>query len=128
MKLSFISMRNGKLNLKSTFFNLLGYVGGAKATHTPLQLEHLRLAMLETLGESGSAAHARVARQLRFADDVQALWYARSELMAALAEQHGEARARQELERLGALFTGLLPAGMTAGATRTGLNGPSMGD
>ena len=128
MKLSFISMRTRKLNLKSTFFNLLGYVGGAKATHTPLQLEHLRLAMLETLGESGSAAHARVARQLRFADDVHALWYARSELMAALAEQHGEARARQELERLGALFTGLLPAGMTAGATRTGLNGPSMGD
>jgi hypothetical protein len=39
--------------------------------------------------------------------------------MAALAEQHGEARARQELERLGALFTGLLPAGMTAGSTRT---------
>ncbi len=111
-------MRSGKLNLKSTFFNLLGYVGGAKVAHTPLQLEHLRLAMLETLGESGLAAHPRVARRLRFADDVQTLWYARSELMAALAEQHGEARARQELERLGALFNGLLPAGMTAGSSR----------
>ena len=29
VKLSFISMRTRKLNLKSTFFNLLGYVGGA---------------------------------------------------------------------------------------------------
>ncbi len=112
-------MRTRKLSLKSTFFNLLGYGSATKDGPTPLQLEQLRLAMLALLGDAGAAAHPRVARKLRFADDVLTLWYARSELMAALADQLGEARARQEMERLGDRFAGLLPAGMATAPNRT---------
>lgn len=111
-------MRIRKLNLKSTFFSLLGYVGASPEATQPLQLEELRVAMLATLGEAGCDHHTRVARKLRYADDVQGLWYARSELMAALAAMHGEAHARREIERLSALFRGLLPRGMTSGNSR----------
>lgn len=113
-------MRTRKLNLKSSFFNLLGYVGGARhgQEHTTAQVEQLRQAMLEVLGESGAAAHPMVARQLRFADDVIDLWYARTELMAALADQLGESHAREHMARLGLQFAALLPPGMTAAAQR----------
>jgi hypothetical protein len=72
--------------------------------------------MLEALGHDGFRSYPYLGRKLRFAEDVQTLWYARSELMAALASLHGEARARQELERLTRLFHGLLPPGLTPGA------------
>ena len=89
LKARFPRMRTGKLNLKSTFFNLLGHVSGARhgRHHTPEQVERLRQAMLGALGEAGVAAHPVLARRLRYIDDAIGLWYARTELMAALAER-----------------------------------------
>lgn len=115
-------MRKWKLNLKSTFFSLLGYMG--TPSHGPVevqpeQLENLRQAMLDALGETSTHIHIRVARKLRFADDVQGLWYARSELMAVLSALHGETRAREELDRLTAQFHGLLPESLVHGAGRS---------
>jgi hypothetical protein len=110
-------MRIHKLNLRSTFFSLLGYVNASPAT-PPLGLEQLRQAMLSALDEASSEHHAKVARQLQFAGDVQTLWYARTELMAALAAKHGEARARKEMDDLTARFRLLLPRSMTNGYVR----------
>jgi len=111
-------MQQRKLKLKSTFFGLFGY-GSATLEVTPSeQLEQLRAAMLDTLGDAGCESHVKLARKLQYADDVQALWYARSELMAALAAMEGEARARKELDRLTGLFKKVLPKGMTAGTNR----------
>ena len=64
-------MRTGKLNLKSSFFNLLGHVSGARhgRHHTPEQIEGLRQAMLEALGQAGVAEHPVLVRQLRCTDD-----------------------------------------------------------
>jgi hypothetical protein len=107
-------MRISKLNLKNSFFSLLGYHGTAEEFPQPLRLEELRLAMLATLGEAASEQHAQVARKLRGASDALALWYSRSELMVALSSIHGETRARQEMNRLSDLFQGLLPEGLTA--------------
>ena len=111
-------MRTGKLNLKSTFFNLLGHVSGARhgRHHTPEQIERLRQAMLDALGEAGVAAHPVLARRLRYIDDAIGLWYARTELMAALADQFGESRARQAMGELNAKFSALLPPGLMATA------------
>lgn len=112
-------MRIRKLNLKSSLFSLLGYLVTADEVPQPLRLEDVRLAMLAALGEADCEHHAQVARKLRFASDALALWYSRSDLMAALARTHGETCARQEMERLSALFQGLLPQGMTMDKTRT---------
>lgn len=104
-----------KLSLKSTFFSLLGYEEAPPETPHAERLESLRFAMLEALGHDGFRSHPYLGRKLRFAEDVQVLWYARSELMAALASLHGETRARQELDQLSSLFQGLLPPGLTQG-------------
>ena len=111
-------MRNRKPSLKSTFFSLLGYVSMAPEVPEPAQRERLRVTMLAMLGESGCESHPDVARHLRFAPDIHGLWYARSELMAALASMRGEAQARQEMAHLTAQFQGLLPRSMTAGSGR----------
>ena len=70
--------------------------------------------MLSTLGESGAKQFPHVARRVRYATDVQALWYLRGDLMAALAALHGEAVARQKVQRISDMFQGLLPGGMTS--------------
>lgn len=65
--------------------------------------------MIEALGEQGSCIYPMVARRIRLAIDAQALWYARGDLMAALARMHGEALARQKINSLTCLFEDLLP-------------------
>ena len=118
LKPRFLRMRTGKLNLKSSFFNLLGHVGGARPGrhHTPEQIERLRQAMLAALGEAGVEEHPVLARQLRCTDDAIGLWYARTDLMAALADQFGESRAREAMDQLNAPFAALLPPGLMATA------------
>ena len=100
-------MRTRKLNLKSSFFNLLGYVGGARhgQEHTPRRSNTCAWRCWKRWANRARPPTRRSRASCALPTMCQALWYARSELMAALAEQHGEARARQELERLGALFT-----------------------
>jgi hypothetical protein len=53
-----------------------------------------------------------LVRRIRYASDIQTLWFIRSELMAVLARTHGEAVARERLERLGEMFARLLPEGL----------------
>ncbi len=107
-------MRIRKLNLRSSFFNLLGYGAPSFAGARTAGLEDLRTAMLAALGDGGRIRHPLLARRLRFARDTEGLWYARSELMAALSDLHGESMARKEIDRLSLLFCGALPAAMTA--------------
>lgn len=103
------SMQRIKTTLRSTFFSLLAHMGAKPEAAQPGQLEALRQAMLDLLGEQGAQEHPRVARQLRLAPDAKALWYARSDLMAALATLHGESDARQSMENLTIAFRGQLP-------------------
>jgi len=60
--------------------------------------------MMGLLGESGQKDHPRLAHKLQFALDTDTLWYARSELMHALAMQYGERRAQSALRNLEPLF------------------------
>ncbi len=114
-------MEKKPLNLKSTFFSLLGYLTDTHEPDNmppPLELEQVRQAMLEALGTAGCERYMGVARQIRYAADVQGLWYARSELMAALSALHGETHARTEMARLTPMFRGLVPHSMTDSASR----------
>ena len=74
-------------------------------------LEDIRATMLEMAGRPTEES-APLLRRIRYATDPQALWFMRSELMALLAHQDGEAIARTKLEVLSDMFRDLLPRGL----------------
>ncbi|MEJ7930120.1 hypothetical protein WG922_09050 [Ramlibacter sp. AN1015] len=112
-------MRWLKPNIKSSLYALLGHSGGPADETLQAGTERIRAAMLALLGDRAELEVPLLVRRLRHATEVQTLWYARSDLMAALAAQRGEARARQEVERLTPLFAGLVPGGLCARPSRT---------
>ena len=66
--------------------------------------------MLDAMSFGGlDERHHMVVRRIFFAQDIQTLWYARSDIMTILAEEVGETQARETLARLSRLFDHLLP-------------------
>ena len=65
--------------------------------------------MLDALGQDTGEEHTALERKLLFAKDIGELWYARPELMNAVAARVGEARAREALTVITRLFDGLKP-------------------
>lgn len=87
--------------------SLLGWLGGSSHDSGP-SAEGARHAMLELLLLEGmgldEAAHLALLRRIRYARDLEALWYLRPELVSALAAQHGERVARERVNNLAAHF------------------------
>ena len=77
------------------------------------RIEVIRELMLQELGDYGEKKFPAVARRVRYAPDVQGLWYARSDVMAILANTHGEAVAREKIAKISGRFNGLLPKSLT---------------
>ena len=77
-------------------------------------LEDIREAMLGLLGAAGPKQFPNVTRRIRYATDVQGLWYLRGDQMAALASTQGEAAAREQIQRITRMFHGLLPSSLTS--------------
>jgi len=75
-------------------------------------LSRVRNAMLSTLQKHGGHAVARLSQRVRFADDMESLWYLRQDLLLALSAEDGEAAARRELRHINNLFKGRLPQTM----------------
>lgn len=71
--------------------------------------EDIRQLMLDELGDYGERKFPAVTRRVRYAQDIQALWYARSDVMAILANTHGETIAREKVACISGRFKGLLP-------------------
>jgi hypothetical protein len=67
------------------------------------------LSLLEA--HPGNTVH-RVAQRVRFADDLEALWYLRQDVLTSLAEIDGEPSARRQMRRINSLFKGGLPQTM----------------
>lgn len=107
-------MRWIKPNLRSSIYSLLGSTTVPTESRLEDATEEIRDAMLATLGPDGPARFPMAVRRIRYAADIQALWYLRGELMAALAATQGESLARQQIGRLTHMFDGLLPAGLTS--------------
>ena len=95
----------------SSVQGLLGK-SNAREEVTPTRLDNIREAMLETLGPVACIENPQIERRILFATDLQALWYARADVMAVLSELHGEKEARGRLQVLSRRFDGLLPAAM----------------
>ena len=107
-------MRWLKPRLKNSFYGLLG--ASVEPTDSALESgsEDIRELMLVSLGEDGWRRFPQLTRRIRYAGDIQALWYLRGELMGTLASVHGEVRAREKIASITAQFKGLLPDGMVS--------------
>ena len=75
--------------------------------------EQIRETIFLSLGDFGRKQYPLVCQRLRYAEDVNSLWYLRSEVMAVLSAKQGEKAAKREMLRISKLFRGLLPAGLT---------------
>lgn len=97
-------------SLRSGFATLLAEPRQACAASTQQALEQLRQAILATMEDAGlQGQQAELLNKVRYAGSVRTLWYARTDLMMALAASRGEAYAQQQLEQLSRRFLGLLP-------------------
>lgn len=63
----------------------------------------LELLLFDGMGMD-EAEHLMLLRRIRYARDLEALWYLRPELVSALAVQHGERVAREQVNRLACHF------------------------
>ena len=75
------------------------------------RLETIRQLMLHEINGIHKT-ESPLKTRIRFAQDIESLWYLRSELMKALSAAHGEKRAREFLHELTQYFEGTLPSGM----------------
>jgi succinate dehydrogenase/fumarate reductase flavoprotein subunit len=75
-------------------------------------LESIRELMMTLASMDGSERGAALSRRIRYAMDLQALWFMRGELMQLLAKTHGELAARGKVQEVSSLFEDMLPAGL----------------
>lgn len=74
--------------------------------------ERFRTLLVELVRGVATDRAVRLARRLKVAGDLQALWFMRSEVMALLAPVHGEAEAMHRLELISASVRESLPSGL----------------
>jgi hypothetical protein len=75
-------------------------------------VENIRRKMLAMAVMGNAERSETLTRRIRYAANIESLWYARSELMHLLAREHGEAIARERVEALSELFREVLPRGL----------------
>lgn len=107
-------MRWIKPSLRSSIYGLLGNPVPPSESALESSSEDIRESMLHLLGPQGPKNFPQLTRRIRYANDIQALWYLRGDLMAALAAAHGEAAAREKIQTITNMFKGLLPGGLNS--------------
>lgn len=107
-------MRWFKGSIRQSIYGLLGNPVLPSESVLETSTEDIREAMLALLATSGGREFANATRRVRYANDIQALWYLRGDLLATLATVHGEAAARQKVQRITLMFRGLLPASLNS--------------
>ena len=94
------------MRIRNSFWAMLGQdISGSPDTFS--QVHRAMLALMEEY----CSDNAELRRKLTFATDIDALWYLRSNLMAALAARQGETVARDCISRITFLFQGRQPGG-----------------
>lgn len=74
----------------------------------------IQQSMLDALRPAAGECFGNVMRRIAAAEDPQALWFLRPDLMAALASCLGEVEAHEAVNRISAQFRGLLPQALAA--------------
>lgn len=107
-------MRWLKSSVRANLYGLLGHSVDPTQSILDVGTEDIRTSMLELLGQGGYARFPQLTRRIRYAGELQGLWYLRGDLMAAIASMDGEAIARERLRQVSDLFQGLLPGGLSS--------------
>lgn len=107
-------MRWFKPNLRSSLHAIFssGYTESAPTAVMEYDIEDIRQAMLGMMTDLHDAQFPQLVRRIRYAADVQALWFMRGDLMAVLAGSHGEVAAREKIDVVSEMFDSLLPDGL----------------
>ena len=112
-------MRWGKTTLRNSFF---GWLSPSQepvlSDDVEVRVEEIRHAMLLSLSETGKPRELALGRKLRSTDDIQTLWFARSDLMQSMAANLGETHAREQMAIITKMFNGLISESITAHRSR----------
>jgi hypothetical protein len=109
-------MRWLKSTIRNSVYGLLAGGQPSPPSESTLEngIEDIREAMLSLLGDGGPKQFPQLTRRIRYAADIQALWYLRGDLMATLATIDGETTARSKVQAITEMFHGLLPGSLTS--------------
>ncbi len=108
-------MRWNKPNIRNNLHDLLGRDKPSSTAWVRDQgLETVRQAMLKNLMGLSGCEVARMNMRLRYAADIEALWYLRTDLFNTLLPYRGQAVAQTLLDQVTPLFQGLFPMSLRA--------------
>jgi len=101
-------------DLRSSIYAMLSVSTAKPRLPDPVTLDQIREAMLElvALDRGNGERSAGLARRIRYATELQSLWFMRGEIMQFLARTHGEVSAREKVDELSGLFGDQLPSGL----------------
>jgi hypothetical protein len=87
-------------------------------------IEDIRARMLDLVppDSEDDDRNGVVRRRIRYADQVESLWFIRGELMAVLARHYGEADALEAISGVSDMFDDLLPEGLRSRPSPLGRN------
>ena len=103
-------MRWNKPKFRNSLHDLLGRDKPSSTAWVRHQgLEDVRQAMLQSLAGMTGSEVARMNMRLRYAGDIEALWYLRTDLFSMLVPWHGELKAQRVMDDLTTQFQGQLP-------------------
>jgi hypothetical protein len=89
-----------------------------ESSHAPLKIEAIRQCMLECLDGDLCLQFPQITRRVRFASNLEALWFLRPELLLAISSVAGELAAQEKVGEITSMFDGLLPKSMNSRPTR----------
>jgi hypothetical protein len=98
--------------LRSSIHAMLSVSTAKPRLPDPVTMDEIREAMLVLVEQENGDRSAGLARRIRYATELQALWFMRGEIMQLLARTHGEQAAREKVDELSALFGDQLPSGL----------------
>ena len=99
-------------DLRSSIHAMFSVSTRASHAADAVTMDQIREAMLALVSEDPGERAAGLARRIRYATDLQALWFMRGEIMQLLARGQGEMLAREKVDDLSSLFADLLPSGL----------------
>lgn len=107
-------MRWFKPNLRSSLHAIFssGFPAPAPTAAMQYGIDDIREAMLALMTTALDEQYPHVVRRIRYATDIQALWFLRGDLMRALAGSCGEAAAREKVDAVSEMFEDQLPEGL----------------
>lgn len=108
--------------LSSSLMGLLREREPHKNAGTLSQIESIREEMLDCMSSflEGRAVRPPVWAKVLEANDIQALWYLRSDVMHMLCDYCGETSAADKINSITELFRGHLPTAQFASSKRKG--------